>query len=421
MWKKLGIDLDKHDQLLNVLPNIFDEIYIKSQKNRPNMTFFDSVVKDIHGIRIKELLEEKEKGKKIIGTFCVYVPDEIIFSLDCIGVGLCGGTDFSQYAVEGILPANLCPLIKSSVGFKLGKICPYFECLDLLIGETTCDGKKKVWEILSEYTNMYVMEIPQCKDRKQAKEHFLREIKDLVKKLETISGNKLSFEKLKKWMEIIEQEREQLRRIYNSRENDPPPISGKDALLVSQITFYDDPLRQIQVLKNLADELDERIKNKVGVVEKGTPRILISGTPMAIPNWKLHHIVETNGAVVVAEETCTGTRYFSSKLKIQGNTIEDLLNCIADRYLNINCACFTPNEARIEDIKHLIKEYKIDGVILYNLSFCQPYEIEAFKIQNKLKDENIPVLIISTDYSSDDIAQLKTRVEAFIELIKNNK
>lgn len=418
MWEKLGLDLKKHDKLLAILPGIYKEVYIDSQKNRPDMNFFDFVVGDIHGICIKELVEARKKGRKVFGTFCVYVPDEIIIALDGINVGLCGGTNFSNYAIEGVLPANLCPLIKSAIGFKLGKICPYFESLDLLIGETTCDGKKKAWEILAKETDMYIMEVPQCKDRPQARELFFRELKDLVKKLEEVTGQKLTVKNLKAAMGKIKKKREQLRRVYETRKNDPPPISGKDSLLISQITFYDDPDRQIQMVGKLAEELEERIKNDVSVVGKKTPRMLVAGTPMAIPNWKIHHIVETSGAVVVVEETCTGTRYFAGELKTEGNTVNELLQNIADRYLEVNCACFTPNDKRIEDIKQLIKDYNVDGVILYTLSFCQPYEIEAMSIQNLLKGENIPVISITTDYSSEDIGQLKTRVEAFIEMIR---
>lgn len=418
MWKKLGLDLRKHDELLSSLPTVYKEIYIDSQKNRPDMSFFDFVVADIHGIRVKELIEEKKRGRKIIGTFCVYVPDELIIALDAIGIGLCGGTNFSNYAIEGVIPANLCPLIKSAVGFKLGKLCPYFESLDLLIGETTCDGKKKVWEILSNYMDMYVMEVPQCKDRPQAKTLFLQELKDLAKKLEEKTRGKITVENLKPAMEKIKKKRDQLKRIYATRKADPPPISGKDALLVSQIAFYDDPDRQIQTLGKLAAELETRVKKGIGVVPKGTLRILIAGSPMAIPNWKLHHLVETSGAVVVVEETCTGTRYFAGDMKITGKTVDELLQNIADRYLEVNCACFTPNTKRIEDIKSLIKDYKVDGVILYTLSFCEPYEIEAMHIQNFLKKEHIPVISISTDYSSEDVSQLKTRIDAFLEMIR---
>ncbi|MHA1253110.1 MAG: 2-hydroxyacyl-CoA dehydratase, partial [Candidatus Helarchaeota archaeon] len=150
-------------------------------------------------------------------------------------------------------------------------------------------------------------------------------------------------------------------------------------------------------------------------------RIMIAGTPMAIPNWKLHHIIETSGAIVVVEETCTGTRYFAGNLKIEGDSTDQLLWNLVDRYLNINCACFTPNENRLKDIEKLIMDYKVDGVILYNLSFCQPYEIESLKLKKELSRKGIPNLIITTDYSSEDNAQLKTRIEAFIEMLKNSK
>jgi benzoyl-CoA reductase/2-hydroxyglutaryl-CoA dehydratase subunit BcrC/BadD/HgdB len=419
MWRDLGIDIEKHDQLLAVLPSVFKEIYIDAQKNRPEtMGFWDFVVGDIHGIRISELKKAKEEGKKVIGTFCLYVPDEIIFALDAISVGLCGGTNFSNYASEDILPANICGLIKSAIGFGIGNICPYYAMTDILIGETTCDGKKKAWEILNNYKPVYVMETPQCKSRPQAREHFITEIKALITKLEEVTGKKLTMENLKASMEKISKKRAQMRRVYEARRAVPPPISGKDALLMSQVAFYDDPDREIEMVGKLAEELEKRIRENIGVVEKNAKRIIISGTPMAIPNWKMHHIIESNGAVVVAEETCTGTRYFDSEFsEIKGNSIDDLLEILTDRYLGINCACFTPNNDRLKDIKRLVKDYNADGVVLYTLSFCQPYDVEAVSFEKILKKEGIPVISITTDYSSEDASQLTTRIQAFLEML----
>lgn len=419
MWRELGIDLEKHDQLLAVLPEVFKEIYIDTQKNRPEaIGFWDFVVGDIHGIRVSELKKAKEEGKKIVGTFCLFVPDEIIFALDAIAVGLCGGTNFSNYASDELLPPNVCALIKSGLGFGVGNICPYFAMCDVIIGETTCDGKKKCWEVLGEYKPVYVMETPQIKDRPQARAHFIEEIKALIQKIEEVTDNKLSVEGLKAAMEKISKKRAQMRRVYEARKADPVPISGKDALLMSQIAFYDDPDREIEMVGKLADELEQRVKDGVGAIEKGAKRILISGTPMAIPNWKMHHIIETKGAAVVAEETCTGTRYFQSEYgEIKGNKIEDLLELLADRYLGINCACFTPNEGRKDDILRLAKEYNADGVVLYTLNFCQPYDVESLGLIKAIKAQGIPVISISTDYSSEDNEQINTRIEAFLEMI----
>lgn len=142
LWSDLGIDLEKHDQLCAVLPELFGEVYM-SQENRPEaMNYYNFVVSEIHGFRINELNElKKNDNKKVIGTFCVYVPDEIALAANAIPVGLCGGSDFWVPDGEKVLPKNTCPLIKASVGAKIGKTCPYFNSADLLVGETTCDGK----------------------------------------------------------------------------------------------------------------------------------------------------------------------------------------------------------------------------------------------------------------------------------------
>jgi len=417
MWKGLGLDLEKHNILLDALGKIYEDVYL-SQENRPKgMQYFDFVVSEVHGLRIKELLDHKKKGGKVVGTFCVYVPDEIILAAGGIGVGLCGGAQFSIPDAENILPRNLCPLIKSAVGFKLGKICPYFEASDFLAGETTCDGKKKVWEILNNYIPTYTMEVPQKKDTMD-RELYLKEVKAFKEKMEKESGAKITPEVLGEKIKLLNKKRKALERLYELRKNSPPPISGKDACLISQIAFYDNPERFTSKVNALCDELDERIKNRVGVVKPEVPRIMISGCPMAVPNWKLHHILETSGAIAVCEETCTGTRYFDTPVVDETPTdVDGQLQAIADRYLNIKCSCFTPNDDRIEQIVQFARDYKADGVIYYSLQFCLTYNVEYDKVKRALDKEGIPLLKIETDYSEEDTGQLKTRIEGFLERI----
>jgi benzoyl-CoA reductase/2-hydroxyglutaryl-CoA dehydratase subunit BcrC/BadD/HgdB len=138
---------------------------------------------------------------------------------------------------------------------------------------------------------------------------------------------------------------------------------------------------------------------------------------MALPNWKLHSIIESLNAQVVVEETCTGTRYFENEVSEEGDTIEALINNIANRYLDINCACFTPNNGRIDDIIRYVDEYHVDGVIDINLSFCNSYAVEHKTVKEALKSKNIPVMHIETDYSTEDSGQIKTRVEALLEML----
>ena len=416
MWKELGIDLESHDALLSGLGPVYQEIYL-SQKNRPEgMGFFDFVVGDIHGIRVRELRQHAKNGGKVVATYCVFVPDEVVLAADAIPVGLCAGAQFSVPVGEEVLPRNTCALIKSSFGFKLGRICPYVQTSHLIVGETTCDGKKKMFEILAEHHPVYVMEVPNKKNRASL-DLWRSEVVDFKRVIEKLTGNKITSDKLARATKLVNARRRALQRLYETRKASPVPISGKDALLVSQVSFYDDVSRCAQQVNALCDELEKRVANGEGVFPADIPRILISGSPMAIPNWKLPHIIESAGAAVVCEESCIGTRAFTNLVPETDGTVEAQMKSIADRYMQIHCACFTPNDERLDDIVRLAKEYRVDGVVHYNLQFCHTYANEAVKVEKRLEKEGIPLLRIETDYG-DDTGQLRTRIDAFLEMIR---
>ena len=418
MWEDLGMDVEMHDQLCAVLPQAFGDVFL-SQENRPEgMDYYNMVVADIHGIRPAELIEHQKKGGKVFGTFCVYVPDEIVFAADAIATGLCGGSQFWVPGGEKVLPTNTCPLIKASVGARIDRTCPFFRIADMYVGETTCDGKKKAWEILAEDVPVHVMNLPQMKRAKDV-QAWAEEIETFKNIVEEFTGNKVTADKLAESIKLINNKRKALERLYDLRKNETLPISGCDALLISQIAFYDDPARFTQMTNKLCDELEKRVADGVSVVPAGTKRIMLTGTPLAIPNWKLHNIVETSGVAVVCEEMCTGTRYFEKLVDESGTTLEEQYQALANRYMNINCACFTPNSGRIDDILRLAKEYKVDGIIDVNLKFCNLYDTEGYFVERAMKEAGIPVLGIETDYTDSDAQQLRTRVSAFIEMLNN--
>ena len=418
MWESLGMDLETHDMLCEVLPVAFGDVYL-SQENRPEcMDFYDMVVADIHGIRPAELIAHQENGGKVFGTFCVYVPDEIVIAADAIATGLCGGSQFWVPDGEKVLPTNTCPLIKASVGARLGRTCPFFRIADMYVGETTCDGKKKAWEILAGDVPVYVMDLPQMKREKDVQK-WAEEIKAFKEVVEKETGNEVTAEKLAAAIKTVNGKRKALARLYDFRKNEKLPISGKDCLLISQIAFYDDPTRFAQMTNRLCDELEKRVAEGVSVFAEGTKRIMLTGTPLAIPNWKLHNIIETSGGAVVCEEMCTGTRYFERLVDETKETVDEQIGAIADRYMGINCACFTPNTGRIDDIIRLAKEYKVDGVIDVNLKFCSLYDTEGYSVEKALKEAGIPVLGTETDYVDSDAEQLRTRISAFLEMLNN--
>ena len=337
MWESLGMNLADHDMLLGAVGQMYGDMFL-TQNNRPKSTsYLDFVATNIHSGRIKEMLDKKEAGEatKIVGSFCVYVPEEIVLACDGIPVGLCSGADWATDKVEEHLPRNTCPLIKSFAGFKLGEVCPYIESSDLVVGENTCDGKKKAYEFFATQKNMYVMDIPNVHDESTLVT-WKAEVKKLAAKIEEECGVKITPERLKAAIHAVNEKRRALQRLAATRAADPAPISGLDSLLTVQAAFMDDTPRLTGAINDMAAECEERAANGEGVAPKGTKRILYTGTPMAVPNWKLFNLIEKAGGVVVGEESCTGSRYYKDLVDESGETVDEMLDAIAERYFKIN-------------------------------------------------------------------------------------
>jgi benzoyl-CoA reductase/2-hydroxyglutaryl-CoA dehydratase subunit BcrC/BadD/HgdB len=418
MWKNLGLNLEAHDALLAALGQGYKDIFMTQEGRPKGMQYFDFVVSQVHGLRVKELLDEKAAGRKVIGSFCVFVPEEIVRAADATLVGLCTGADFATEEVEKLLPRNTCSLIKSAFGFKLGKVCPYFESADMIVGENTCDGKKKSYETLGSLVKMlYVMDLPQTKSA-SGRALFKAEYMRFLEAVEELTGVKIDAARLKKGIEIVNNKRKAIHRLNSLRKADPVPISGLDALLANQVYFYDDPGRYTKSVHALCDELEKRVQKGEGVFPKGAPRVLLSGCPMAVPNWKVPWIIESSGATIVGEESCVGERGTRNLVDDVGKSVEELMEAIIDRYFQVDCAIFTPNPDRLNHTEEMFQGYKADGVIHYSLQFCQPYIMESIPVEKALEAKSIPTLRIETDYSMEDVGQLKTRIEAFMEQLK---
>ena len=416
MWRELGLDLEAHDGLLGVLGQAYGDIFL-SQGNRPQgMQYLDFVLSEIHGLRIQELLKAKAEGRPVVGTFCLYVPEEIVLAVGGICVGLCAGANVGTQQAETILPANTCALIKSFVGFELANLCPYMKACDLVIGETTCDGKKKAYELFADIKPTFVLEVPNTKSP-AARALWRSELDRLVAAIEELAGRKITAEGLQEGIRTVNAKRAALQRLARLRAARPAPISGLDALLINQVAFYDDPVRFTEKIDALCDELDARVEAGEGVAPADAPRILMSGCPMAAPNWKVPAIVEQLGAVIVGEESCVGERGTRNLVTSSGATREELLDAIAERYLAIDCACFTPNHERMDHIAQMARDLGADGVIHYALLFCTPYLVETHRVRERCKAEGIPLLAVETDYSAEDMPQLETRIGAFLELL----
>ncbi|MBU1003644.1 MAG: 2-hydroxyacyl-CoA dehydratase family protein [Proteobacteria bacterium] len=415
MWERLNLDLTAHDGLLEVLGKFYGDIYMSQENRLKGMEYMDFVLSEVHGLRIKEIQDAKAQGHKVVGTFCVFVPEELTLAAGALQVGLCAGAEAGSDLAEALVPRNTCALIKSFIGFKLARLCPYLESCDLVVGETTCDGKKKAYEAFADLAPLHVMEVPQTKSL-AARDLWYEEVMRYMAVLEDLTGVTITAERLRAAIKIVNDRRRVLQRLSALRAADPAPISGRDALLINQISFYDDPQRFTTKIGELCDELEARVAAGQGVAPAGTPRVLVSGCPMAVPNWKLPYVIESSGAVIVGEESCIGSRNTRDLVDESGESVEDMIEALVDRYMKIDCACFTPNEERQENVAEMAKTLKVDGVINYSLMFCQPYAHEAMKMEKSLEGK-VPTLSLETDYSMEDVEQLKTRIEAFVEMV----
>ncbi len=419
----IGVDVEKHAKMMSAGLESYKKQFL-SQPNRPKgMEYFDWFMSEIQGERIAEINRLRSQKKPAVGTFCIFVPEEIIVGAGGACYGLCGGSPATIPDAESELPRNICPLIKSAHGFKLQRTCAYTQSSDFIYGETTCEAKKKTWEILNKHHPVHVMNIPHMKREKDLK-MWSEEIREFKEHIEEVIGKKLTLEEMKNGTKIINEKRDALQRLDALRGMNPDviPISGKDGLFITQMGFLDDPVRYTQKVNQLCDELDERVKNKISVFEKDTPRLMVLGTPFAPPNWKLHTAVESTGGAIINEESCIGHRYYKDNVDLENVEDEEtFIERLMQRYSKVDCACFTPNTPRIDKILKMYKDRQADGVIYYTLSFCHTYNVEAHLVTQALEKEGIPCLVIESDYSAEDIGQIKTRVEAFLESLAFKK
>lgn len=386
----------------------------KMQKtpNRPKaMAYFDAI---ISGQRMKELESDE---RKIIGHVCIMTPQELIIAAGAVPVRLCSGFFDTADLAEDVLPRDICPIVKSTFGFKLLE-SQYFKNCDAVVIPATCDAKKKLGEILADYMPVFTLDVPTAKDRKKAKKFWLSEIKEFKKSLEKFLGKKIGKKEIKEAINLLYERTKTFRRLYELRKAKPSVITEKDATLVVNTSFFDDPARWIQKTNELCDELEGNIRNGLNVADPNAPRILLTGSPIIWPNYKILDIAEDSGLNIVIDQLCSGTEYLYEPVEVDEHTHEDMLSAIAERYLLPSvCPVFLTADDRNDRILEMVEQFKVEGVLYHILRLCQLFDIESEGIRYALEEKEIPMLKISTEYSHEDVEQLRTRIEAFREML----
>lgn len=358
--------------------------------------------------------------KKVIGTMCIHVPEEIIYAAGAVPVRFCSGVYAADQVGSEFMPAKSCPLIKSTLGMAYLELIP--QAL-LIVNPTTCDQKRKAGEIMREFSDkIYTLELPPTKDTEEARVYWQRVVKKFVRAVENATNQRVTRKRLKEAIKKIKLAQTQFRRFYNLRKNTPPLIYGKDAYLVMNAYFFDDINEWTDALCGLNSELESRKKNNMSIGNERFPRILLTGSPSIFPNLKLPLLIEQLGAVVVADETCSSNRFIYDMVSIDEGFMYDMIPSVADRYLKPStCPNFTPNSDRDRKLLSMAEEFQIDGIIYQAFAGCYLYEMESRRIGKLMESQGIPMLYLETDYSPDDVGQLSTRIEAFLESLKSRK
>ena len=382
-------------ELVKDLPEVFEE-FAEQRKN----SF----------LGIKKI---KEQGIPVIGSYCTYFPQELAMAIGAASVSLCSTSDETIADAERELPKNLCPLIKSSYGFALTDKCPFFYFSDLVVGETTCDGKKKMYEYMGNFKNVFIMELPNTQGEealKLWKSEIIRFKEYLEKKFDVT----ITEDDIREAIKVNNAGRRSLKKLYEVMRNDPAPITGQELFKVLYGSTFKFDRKEIP---GEVDALVEKIEAEyaAGKMQEKKPRILITGCPIGGATEKVIRAVEENGGIVVTYENCSGAKSID-KLVDEDNP--DVYDALARRYLNIGCSVMTPNPNRLELLGRLIDEYKVDGVVEMTLQACHTYNVEAFGIRKFVNEKKgTPYINVETDYSQADIGQLNTRVAAFIEML----
>lgn len=359
--------------------------------------------------------EYKENGGHIAGYLCSYAPLEILDAAGFATVGLCGMSNETIPAAESVLPQNICPLVKSTYGFALTEKCPYTYFSDIIVGETTCDGKKKMYELMGELRNMHIMQLPQGQGRSYSSDVWYEECKLLNETIEEQFGIEITDEKLRQAVKNRNRYRKAIMGMYELQKLDPPAMHGAEVMTrIMKGTFNFDPMKVADAMEDLIAETKARYDAGERPVPATAKRILLTGCPSDGVINKVAKVIEDNGATIVCLDSCSGER--SMKMMVDEDA-DDIMRAISDRYLQIHCSVMTPNDGRMENLQKMIRDNKVDGVVECILTACHTFNIEAENTKKACEDVDTPYMKLETDYSESDAAQLATRITAFIEML----
>lgn len=351
------------------------------------------------------------RGKKLkkpaVGWCSTYVPEEIIMAAGFLPYRVMGAP-IPLSASKAYMSGNICSSIQSILECELNG---EYDFLDGMIIGASTEATKRLYDAWLRYAKTpfcHFFDIPKFINE-NATTHYAQSVCLLIEELQNKFKVKVTDLALKNAILVCNKTRELLIALNDLRKTDNPPISSQQFLEICKLSMTCD--------KNDFNNSFEKIATKIKTGDKGKNkkyRILITGSFQDQP-WLLD-IIEQRNAMVVCEDLCTRLRYFSGLVKANIDPIKG----IADRYLNIKppSANLVSFDQRATYLLHLIKDFRIDGVVYYVLKFDDPYLFEFPDMKDFLDANQVPVLRIETEHNTSAIGQISTRIQAFIETLK---
>lgn len=382
-----------------------------------------SLIKEAVDERPAELAEARENGSKVVGYLCCYIPEEIITALGLIPVRLGRGGNERLVELGGhYISTQNCVFVRESLGLFLEKNDPYVKNTDIVAVSASCMQMYRAAELIKYYTksNTVILGVPRNYYTDEGREYFRKEMQWFVENLEKVAGKKLETKKLEKSIELHNNIRKAIADIYRFQAHKIAPITWREVFDMIHAGYYLDRTRYLSFLNSLLFELNE--KNAEPKLKSNShPRILLSGSIISPGDTKLINLIDEMGGRIVADDICTGLRPLIN-INVKSPTAQG----IADAYLDrIPCASlpYLPSletDRRLQNLSNLIETYQPDGMIYHTLRFCDAFSFKANETKTFFKD-HLPFMEIHTEYAGSDIEGVRTRVEAFLDMLREGK
>ncbi|MGD9877155.1 double-cubane-cluster-containing anaerobic reductase [Desulfococcus sp.] len=384
------------------------------KRNMPSSFSFMNTLQQITEQNLADIEQAKAAGRAAIGFYCLYSPTEIAVAAEAIPLPLCGTRNDPIAAAEEILPRNLCPLIKSSFGFAVTDTCPFFRFSDIIVGDTTCDGKKKMFELLSRYKTTHVLQLPQNQDPATSLPFWRTELERFRSIVAELTGVTIDDDRLSAAIRLMNRERAARKDLMDVNQARPTPLPGSRLLeILFKVGFLADKEKGIALMEAAVADAMSGAFRPDQKISGSRPRILLTGVPVGLGSDKVVKIIEESGADVVAFENCSGY-----KQTFAVDETREPMDALAEQYLATPCSVMSPNTGRFDLLADMIRTFSADGVVDLTWQACHTYNIEAFSVEAFIRERfGIPTLHLETDYAESDTEQLRVRIEAYLEML----